>query len=65
MSGISYLLEDSVYGGKSLKETDKKRAQEMYKEVIAAIRKKKKEEARERRRRGKRSGTQNRTEKQK
>ncbi len=65
MSGISYLLEDSVYGGKSLKETDKKRAQEMYKEVIAAIRKKKKEEARERRRRGKHSGTKNRTEKKK
>ncbi len=48
-----------------MKETDKKRAQEMYKEVIVAIRKKKKEEARERRRRGKHSGTKNRTEKKK
>lgn len=57
MSGLSFLLEDSIYGGKSLNEADKEKAEGIYKDAIAAIRQKKREKARERRHRGKRSGT--------
>ncbi|MCM1185939.1 MAG: DUF58 domain-containing protein [Lachnoclostridium sp.] len=58
MSGITFMLEDAAYCGKTLNGEDKRKAREIYKAAVAALRQKKKEWAKERRRRhGKQADT--------